>query len=78
MKRKKQDKTALRLKHVQYYLCYSLVLKEAHGFSAGFHVFSDFHCKTHGFFSVYFRFRKPASLGPVRIQTILRTLRASY
>jgi hypothetical protein len=30
-------------------------------FTQGFTVFSDFHCKTHGFFSVYFRFRKPAS-----------------
>jgi hypothetical protein len=30
-------------------------------FTQVFTVFSDFHCKTHGFFSVYFRFRKPAS-----------------
>jgi hypothetical protein len=29
-------------------------------FTQVFTVFSDFHCQTHGFFSVYFRFRKPA------------------
>jgi hypothetical protein len=28
-------------------------------FTQVFTVFSDFHCESHAFFSVYFRFRKP-------------------
>jgi hypothetical protein len=59
----------LRLGYIP--MLYTCFKKKVHGFYAGFTVFSHLHCKTHGFFSVYFRFRKPASPD----QTILRMLR---